>query len=363
MNLVKMLVVGLMTLTQNIDTKLPAPLYYLREGQIWRMSKDCQLQTQITHETADIKWFDVSPVQSTLVYISNNSLILSDPDGESRNVLLKGQDLPSIDNLLQAMNDRRLIEMRIASPVWSPDGQRIAYIHNGLNVIDVATRSIVREHPNETISESGSPANRLVITSLLSWSPDARHLAVMTYRYPLTSRYQQHLSLKTIAGPLTELAEGNIFTSAWKPDSSEFLFANAQAGGNCSLACHNLMTGQSRCLGEDIPARRAFFYSYPVYSTTGDILVFVGQSDSPANTPITFNLSRIRHDGYGRVTLQQDCIEIQSALWAADGSGAIVITESPAGAHSSNTAGWLAADGRSIVPIPIVGATLCRWGL
>jgi hypothetical protein len=50
------------------DLELPAPVYFLREGQVWRLARDGKTQQQITREAAAVESFDVSPVDGALVY-------------------------------------------------------------------------------------------------------------------------------------------------------------------------------------------------------------------------------------------------------------------------------------------------------
>ena len=67
--------------------RLPAPLYYLGEGQIWRLAQDGESQQQITDEAAPVDSFDVSPIDSALAYVTDNSLVHADADGEDRRVI------------------------------------------------------------------------------------------------------------------------------------------------------------------------------------------------------------------------------------------------------------------------------------
>lgn len=95
---------------------LPAPLLYLREGQIVRLERDARTVTQITNEQpgqADILAvidFDVSPVDGSLAYVVQgrvgNMLVRSDAEGQQRTVLLASAP--------------------VTMPRWSPDGRQIA---------------------------------------------------------------------------------------------------------------------------------------------------------------------------------------------------------------------------------------------
>lgn len=95
---------------------LPAPLLYLRDGQIVRLERDATTITQITDEQPDqadmlaVIDFDVSPVDGALVYVVQgrvgNILVRSDATGQQRTVLLASAP--------------------VTMPRWSPDGRQIA---------------------------------------------------------------------------------------------------------------------------------------------------------------------------------------------------------------------------------------------
>src|SRR5512142_3068973 len=72
---------------------LPHSLYYLDHGsnvklQDFRKEKDGKTVHQVTSETADVGPFDVSLVDGRVAYAANNQLIVINPDGSTRTVLL-----------------------------------------------------------------------------------------------------------------------------------------------------------------------------------------------------------------------------------------------------------------------------------
>lgn len=95
---------------------LPAPLLFIRAGQIVRLERDARTITQITSEQAGqadmlaVIDFDVSPVDGSLVYVVQgrvgNMLVRSDAQGQQRAVLLPNAP--------------------VMRPRWSPDGTQIA---------------------------------------------------------------------------------------------------------------------------------------------------------------------------------------------------------------------------------------------
>ena len=119
--------------TQNLPPEkfeLPAPLFYLQNGQIWRLDPDAQSTQQLTNENAPIESFDLS-VNGMLAYISNNSLITSDSQGNNRQVLRAGPALPPISDELARLNDFEYITTALRTPCWSPDGQKSPLLKTG----------------------------------------------------------------------------------------------------------------------------------------------------------------------------------------------------------------------------------------
>jgi WD40 repeat protein len=101
------------TSTPGPQTLLPRSFYYLTQdtngmGQIYRLGQDGNTITQITYEQGDVNGFDISPIDGTISYVSQNNLININSNGEDRQVLLQE---PTI----------------YFPPVWSPDGKMIVY--------------------------------------------------------------------------------------------------------------------------------------------------------------------------------------------------------------------------------------------
>jgi hypothetical protein len=118
---------------------LPGSIYYTRYtdhqagagGQIYCMGRDGRTITQITSEAGeDVKRFDVSTIQSKIVYIAGNQLVLTDLNGANR------QPLVNLEGSFTAQ------------PHWSPDGQLIAYQNNGrlyFYSVQTGTSSLILE--------------------------------------------------------------------------------------------------------------------------------------------------------------------------------------------------------------------------
>ena len=344
------------------DFQLPAPVYLLREGQIWRLEHDGITQRQITHEPAPVNSFDVSPVDGGLVYVSGNALIYADAYGENRQVLVAGPDLPVVTDDLAACNDKHHITGKISTPVWSPDGRRIAYIQSGLNVMTRSSGEVEIAHPNDVIPDQGEVTDRRVIASVISWSPDGQRLLVTTYGYPLRSLYYRDIAVKTLSGYLSTIKECFACTSAWSADSQTFYLGDPLWGGQDALSRCAVEDMGCTLIGLDIPARTAYFYAYPHVYNQDEIYVFMGISHDTGEPPVTFKLHRVQSDGHGTTELRTDEYAIQTALWANDHSGVLIVPTSPSGTTPPDSLMWLSVDGSPAVTLSFTGAQMLRWG-
>ncbi len=81
------------------DLKLPAPVYYVSDTKaVLRLEKDGRTITSVIDGPVDC--MDISPATGEIAYLSGDAIILADPNGEERRLLLPIGGCPS----------------------WSPDG-------------------------------------------------------------------------------------------------------------------------------------------------------------------------------------------------------------------------------------------------
>jgi Tol biopolymer transport system component len=109
---------------------LPHSLYFLGiddQGikQIFRMERDGKTLVQLTFESANVSDYDVSMVDGSIAYEVNDQLVLSNGDGSNRRLLIEGKLDPGVPESYH--------------PVFSPDGQTLAYGQNGLNLYNLST--------------------------------------------------------------------------------------------------------------------------------------------------------------------------------------------------------------------------------
>ncbi len=341
-----------------MNLQLPAPLYYLQAGQIWRLDPDGQTQQQVTHETSPVVSFDISPVHGKLAYITDNSLVITGANGDHRAVLRAGGDLPLQPDPLARLNQAEFINAALRTPLWSPDGEQIALIENGLMVLDVDTNQATL-----TWSQSVTSSEPILFESVLSWSPDGSYLLVSQYPYPIESLHQRSLSVLQLDGPLyTSISPSTQATFTWSSDMHALFLANALDGSDKSLMRCAPETMQYRLIAEYEPGRWYYFYAYPFVNADERLLVFMGTSDDPSQPPDGFTLISLQLDGYDRTALRSDGYLVDAALWSLDGRGVVITLAGESNGHLAGSMLWLGVDNQPAHSLPVKDASNLRWG-
>lgn len=348
----------LSTQTPQDSFSLPAPLYYLHEGQIWRLSADTSSQQQITQEDAPIDAFDLSPVDGSLVFVSNNSLILTDPDGSNRKVMHQGPALADEPDDVARLNDIDQITSAIRTPHWSPDGKQIVFIENGLQLFDLDTFQV--EHLWHQSIESSEP---YVFENVLSWSPDGKYLLVSQYEYPIEHTGNRWLSLLELGEMLyLQIANPNQESFAWSSDSSQLYLANAGFGWDDSLMRCEMEDQRCTLIAEFVPARSYYFYAHPYVIDEDELMVFSGGSNDPDEQPAEFILYKLTSQGYGYHKVRGDGFLPQEGLWSTNGDGVVITLAREAEAYPAGSVLWLSINDVPAIPLPIMDVSNLRWG-
>ena len=349
---------------------LPAPLLFLapveETDQIWRLEVDGQGLRPLTQEAEPVLDFDVSAVDGRLAYVSGNDLIVANPDGGGRIVLVDGPETPP-------ENDPQGALMLLGKPRWSPGGERIAYGLGGVNLVAASGGEPLRllssdPPPAAPDAPSQSPAYWYWPET---WSPDGSRLLLGYSLWPDSGG----LAILDAAGGAPRLIRSvEAFACcqpAWSADSAFIYYASPFFGMILSgMWVADAATGESRTLIQgDAPdgAFRLPGFVHPVAG--GSLYYFYARSDAFPEGQIKLSPVHALRRRSGRQTpLRSDAWMVGEALWTPDGSGVVILDletpapPSPGGAvQPLGRLIYLASDNRPPLLLPAAGYTL-RWG-
>jgi hypothetical protein len=176
---------------------------------------------QITSEPIDVSDYDVSPLDGSVAYVSDNQIFYVNADGTGRRVLIYPSSVDANNPFMSLMS----------SPVFSLDGQTLAYGHKGLQIYSFATDTSKLVIKN-LVDDAGN--NTFVPRELYAperYSPDGTKLLVNLSYYEGGSSaiyYPATNDLVRLNG-----GEGALICcddTEWSPDSASIYAANPSMG-------------------------------------------------------------------------------------------------------------------------------------
>ena len=307
---------------------LPHTFYYLGKDstgllQVFRIEKDGKTVQQITFEPTTVGRYDVSLRDGSVAYVANNQLLLINADGSGRRVLVNGG----------TMNPNNPIENNISHPVFSPDGQTIAFVHNGLNLYNVTTgvsRLVLGKPVIDPVS-GGMMQDALYRPE--KYSPDGAKLLI-TISIPYTDATHD-----AIYDPATNSvvrfssADGSFFCCGqeqWTLDSLSFYAASSTVGMfDSGLWKVDASIGKvTTLIPGDAGGENFHLADEPYLAPDGQLYFFFANASSQdgmiQRAPL--QLVRAAPDGVTeRTVLRPDTFELMNeSLWAPDASFVIV---------------------------------------
>jgi Tol biopolymer transport system component len=342
---------------------LPASMYYLANdgaglSQVYRLERDGTTMKQLTFEPSDVREYDVSLVDGSVVFVSNNQLLTVNADGSNRAMIFDGG----------AVDENNPFLMRVNSPVWSPDGQTIAFGHKGLNFYSIVSGQSNRVLEDQvTIMDGG-----FAFPDELYWpemySADGSKLIITLgyYEGASTAIYYPN------GGALIRLneAEGTIICCgdySLSSDASALYSANPYMGRfMAGLWRVDTVTGSVTTLFQaDFDANPADVADNPFIGPDGQLYYFHASvattGDLISRAPL--QLVRSAADGVtGRTVLRPEIFErMNEALWAPDASFVIAANAQNDQTYQGGAAELYHIDGRPMVPL-VAYAKDMKWG-
>ena len=340
---------------------LPHSLYFLGRddkslSQLLRRESDGKTQTQLTSEAVNVLAYDVSRRDGSFVYEIDNQLVLLNADGSSRRVIAEGAARGNVYSNYH--------------PVFSPDGQTLAYSNGGLNLFDVAsgtTNLVVPDRPGD----GSSPRESYVPES---FSPDGKKLLVHMLHSDTSSVAMYDLATNTLV-PFAGKTDGDFACCqfgreiVWSPEGGAFFSANPSPGVDAGgLWWVNIPTAEVNTIvsygggdntfnfvDEPYAAPDGFYYFFSNYN--GDL--------GPLHrAPVYLEIVRIAGDSWTeRTTLlhSESLRMLNEALWAPDASFVIVALAPSEDVRDGGQAEIVYLDGRpNVVLAPF--AQQLKWG-
>jgi len=340
---------------QPTELLLPAPLFFLENGQIWQLNKDGKSSIQVANEADPIIEFDLSVKGDRLVYVSGNQLIFNHIDSSDRKIIQQSQTLVSHMDQLEIMNDESQIKNAIRSPLISADGSKIAFVENGLRLKNV-------ENETSNLIWENSSDDQDIIYRLLSWSPDEKNYLVTKYVQPLQSIYQQSIGLVNneifVTLPISS-ADG----FAWYAGGQALILSNSKAGHPGSLMRCELEEFKCVEIAEFEPARWYYFYAVPTVVNNSSIHVFMAAASDPTLIPDTYKLIRVNLDGSNRQELISGEFPVEIGLWTSDGNGVVIQLSKTYQIYPAGAVLWVDLVQKKIYELPITNVTQMKWGV
>lgn len=338
---------------------LPHSLYYLNNAaggklQIFRMEKDGKTVHQVTSESGEVGNYDVSPIDGRVAYVANNQLVVINPDGSTRSVLIDGGPVDPNNPVLNSLG----------SPVWSPDGRTIAYAYHGLNFYSLDTGASTLVLENKFSDASGLKiANELYAPR--SYSPDGKKLLIgigfyeggtMAIYYP-DAKALVRLSGSDSGQPCCD--------ATWTADSGGLYAASPYMGMISSGLWHiNASDGKvTTLIPTQSPDGTYNFADAPIVGPDGQLYFFFANLKDIPNGHTPLQLVRSGLDGVtGRAVLNPKTFEMMNeALWAPDASFIIESDAPVQDVFQGGVPAIIYMDGRPEVQLAEYAVQL-KWG-
>ncbi len=341
------------------EALLPSAVYFLsdRSGnmQVWRLAVDSATLSQLTEVADGVDDYDIA-ADGQLAYVSGNQLWLRTADGEEQ-VLVDG-------SAAEPQDEGFHYSQRISAPRFTPDSARLAYALDGVHVIELDSG----EDQHLLVNQLNNNDNDFIFPEELyypeTWSPDGSRLLVSIAFFEGGSLGV--LRTGGAEGLVRFEAQGSLCCqAAWAPDSASVLVASPYAGIVApGLWRYDAASGaESVLLDASDPDGGFHFVGWPLASGEGLYAFYASSGRLPEGEVPLFMVRSELADVANQTQLRPESFSIREALWAPDGSLALLI-ENPIVVAEGVTGGTILlvrADGSPAAPLADQAHAM-RWG-
>ena len=346
------------TLPPISSSLLPASMYFLNADsanitQVYRLAMDGVTVTQLTFEPAGVEDYDVSQVDGSIVYTSNNQLFTVLRDGSNRSMIVDGG----------VLDLNTPATTRLSNPLWSPDAQTIAFGHKGINFYSVVAGQSTLTLPSPIDSngfgqmywpESYSPGGTKLLITVVPIASEGSFNAIY---------HTSDNSVMDITGV------GSICCSFhWTADNSSIYSGIAFISPFTSAGLWRLDTNNGQMetlLASDELAETFNLATAPVLAPDGQLYFIYANQSGLNDFSVSVDLQMVRSaaDGVtGRTVLRPESFSNASGfLWAPDASFLIATTYPAPDVYAGGPAKLYYSDGRPALPL-VPFAMEMKWG-
>ena len=307
---------------------LPYTLYFLGNdsqgiSQIYRMERDGTTKTQLTFEPVQVWDYDISQADGSLAFETNNQLILVNAEGSNRRIIAEASSNPEGRGFFH--------------PVFSPDGQTLAYSHSGLNLYSVpaaASTLVIADQMNDIGDGHVLPVETYMPER---YSPDGTKLLLALGHWevaPSHAVYDPATNALVRPEEVTDYIYCCSFQGGpvWSPDGSSFYGAASVHDTTYRSGELWKVNAENGAITRMFTMREGMFYLpyEPYLAPDGQLYFFFGTYpvDSGFFDAPVLEMVRSAPDGVTDRTVLRDenFVMIEEALWAPDASFVIVAT-------------------------------------
>ena len=320
---------------------------------------------QLTNEAAPITSFDVANAHTGLIYVVEQQLVEMDIISRTRTVLVDG----TAD--LEDETDEEVPSWarNLDNPRYSPDGQQIVYVHEGLLLID--------SHVGSNTATTELPAPSTLASNVLFDEEEPNPGAVRRYIGADWSSSGRYLLTKYSGweGGSSDVIEVD---SGESPFDEPFWIPCCDTRWGTSdetlvVASEAIVYGRPGLYHVDLPNEQVtpIFDGMPNQSNltiltrgghqsqSGEIFALLNQADlnnpTSLNAGLSYALHRISKTGTITPLNSSGIHRASELLWADDDSGLLMV-------NGDGALEWLPLNGDTVTSLFITGDNL-RWGV